>query len=274
MANNKENKIGVISSVGEEVPLNYFSTTWIRSTFSNLTFRNSIVSLADQSVVSATNFITGVIIGRACTKEQFGLYILGFSIILIMMEIQCRLILAPYTIYIPKFKDDLKALYSGSTLIHQLFLSLFIVACLGFFTYINLTFKIFKELKDVFLSLALTITFILLKDYLRRVFFAQLRMTRALLLDSSVAIILLAGVVLLGKYDALSATRSFLIIGLSCGIFTMVFLIVLRKNFNIQMKEVFSDAIRNWSFGKWLLAGNIAYIASTQLYPWMLAVFR
>src|ERR1035441_3279976 len=32
-----------------------------------------IVSLADQAVASATNFVTGVIIARACSKEEFGL---------------------------------------------------------------------------------------------------------------------------------------------------------------------------------------------------------
>ena len=37
--------------------------------------RIAIVTLADQCIVSATNFLTGIIIGRVCTKEQFGLYV-------------------------------------------------------------------------------------------------------------------------------------------------------------------------------------------------------
>ena len=42
-------------------------------------------SLVNQGVVSATNFLTGVLIGRFCTKEEFGLFVLGFSIVLLVL---------------------------------------------------------------------------------------------------------------------------------------------------------------------------------------------
>src|SRR5580692_2008359 len=50
-----------------------------------------IVSLADQAVASATNFVTGVIIARTCSKEELGLYMLGFSLILLMTDLQSSL---------------------------------------------------------------------------------------------------------------------------------------------------------------------------------------
>ena len=42
--------------------------------------RKSLLSLVDQGVVSIANFATGVIIGRSCSEEQFGLYMLAFTI--------------------------------------------------------------------------------------------------------------------------------------------------------------------------------------------------
>ena len=48
------------------------------------TLHQSIISLADQAVSSATNFATGIIIARACSKEELGLYMLGFSLIFLM----------------------------------------------------------------------------------------------------------------------------------------------------------------------------------------------
>src|SRR5690348_9631784 len=45
------------------------------------TLHQGIISLADQAVASATNFATGIIIARACSKEELGLYMLGFSLI-------------------------------------------------------------------------------------------------------------------------------------------------------------------------------------------------
>ena len=79
-----------------------------------------IVSLADQAVASATNFLTGVIIARACSKEELGLYMLGFSLILLMTDFQTSLITTPYMVYAPRLKGSAHALYTGSTLIHQL----------------------------------------------------------------------------------------------------------------------------------------------------------
>ena len=39
-------------------------------------------TVADQAVASATNFVTSVIIGRACSKDELGFYMLGFTIML------------------------------------------------------------------------------------------------------------------------------------------------------------------------------------------------
>ena len=79
-----------------------------------------IISLADQAVASATNFATGIIIARACSKEELGLYMLGFSLIFLMTDFQTSLITTPYMVYAPRLKGRAHALYTGSTLIHQL----------------------------------------------------------------------------------------------------------------------------------------------------------
>src|SRR5271156_525922 len=81
------------------------------------------VSLTDQAIVSATNFLTGVIIARSCSKAELGLYMLGFSLILLITDLQSSLISTPYMIYAPRLKGAAQALYTGSTLIHQLVFS-------------------------------------------------------------------------------------------------------------------------------------------------------
>src|SRR5664280_807115 len=55
-----------------------------------------IISLADQAVASATNFLTGIIIARACSKEELGLYMLGFSLVVFVTDMQTSLIATPY----------------------------------------------------------------------------------------------------------------------------------------------------------------------------------
>src|ERR1035437_4034789 len=84
--------------------------------WSTTTARQGVLSLVDQGVVSATNFLTGVIIGRACSKEELGLYMLGFSLILLVTGLQTTLICTPYMVYAPRLKGSAHALYTGSTL--------------------------------------------------------------------------------------------------------------------------------------------------------------
>ena len=79
-----------------------------------------VLSLADQGVASITNFVTGVIIARASSKEEFGLYMLGFSLILLVTDLQTSVIATPYMVYAPRLKGRAHALYAGSTLVHQI----------------------------------------------------------------------------------------------------------------------------------------------------------
>ena len=76
------------------------------------TLRQGLLSLADQAVVSATNFATGVIVARTCSREELGLYMLGFSVILLATDLQTSLISTPYMVYAPRLKGRAHALYT------------------------------------------------------------------------------------------------------------------------------------------------------------------
>jgi hypothetical protein len=55
---------------------------------SHPTSRKGLLSLIDQMIVSLSNFLSGVIVGRACGAEEFGLYSLGFSLLLCAAHVQ------------------------------------------------------------------------------------------------------------------------------------------------------------------------------------------
>src|ERR1035438_208101 len=80
---------------------------WFRQALAPETaLHQSIVSLADQGVASATNFLTGIIIARACSKEELGLYMLGFSLVLLAGGLQTTLICTPYMVFAPRLKGS------------------------------------------------------------------------------------------------------------------------------------------------------------------------
>ncbi len=238
------------------------------------TTRKGMLSVVDQTVASATNFLTGVIIGRACTKEQFGLYMLGFSIVLFVMGLQTSLISTPYMVYSPRLKGSAHSRYTGSTLIHQLGLSSLIIIILVIGGVV-LSFGIGpRGLAPIVWALVFVITLILLREYARRICFANMRLKTALILDSGVAVVQICGLLLLAYLGLLSASMAYWVVGLACGLTGMSWLISKRNTFALQLTRAISDFGRNWSFGKWVFASGLLWALSMNLYPWILTAFH
>jgi O-antigen/teichoic acid export membrane protein len=236
--------------------------------------RQGIVTLADQAVISATNFLGGVIIGRTLAKEDFGLYLLGFSIVLFIMSLQTSLILAPYYVYSPHLQGVEHRRYTGSAFIHQLSLSAVAMFCLvigGFLA----SFGIGPQgLSQVIWPLAAVMIFILLKDCLRQIFFAQLRMTAALLMDSVTAVIQLALLLLLAKKGLLNPGHVFWIFGIATGVPALGYFIKYRQSFKLSISQARDSFKQSWSFAKWSFGSAMASWMLGGLYPWFLAGFH
>ena len=249
-----------------------------KETFSDIvrgaTDRNNIVALLDQAVVSIANFSTGLILGRICTKEQFGLYALGFTVITMGICVQDSLILTPYTIYSPRLKGAELSQYKASTFFHQLLYSLCIL-------FLLIVFRAGLSLGagppgmvPVADALIFVTAFILLRNYARRVSFAALDMGEALALDCVVSILQIGGLVALAYFGSLAASGAYWIVGAACGIGTIPWVLSKRKDLRIQYGEAITDLKRNFSTGKWILASGLLWTMVISVYPWLLATFH
>lgn len=241
---------------------------------SERTLHQSFISLADQAVVSATNFATGIIIARTCSKEELGLYMLGFSLILMVTDFQTSLITTPYMVYAPRLKGRAHALYTGSTLIHQLAFCLFTMVGVvgGAFVVGHGTGP--RGLGPVLWALSLVVSLIMLREHARRVSFARLKLKTAFLFDASIAVGQISGLLLLAYFGLLSASRSFWVIGFVCGAAVLGWLWSDRKCYQPRVDESLADLKKNWVFGKWVFASGLVWATSMNLYPWFLAHFH
>lgn len=190
-----------------------------------------VITIIDQVVVSATNFFTGVIIGRTLPKEQFGYYMLGLTIVFLVINLQNSLISWPYTIYRKSYKNIQHNIYEGSTLIHLLFLNgivLILIILVGYFSSIGFGPE---GMEPIIWALVLAITFIMLREFARRLFFARMQMHSALILDFIVAIFQIGGLISFAYNGVLSPSRSYWIIGGACGFVSMTWLVLNRNSF-------------------------------------------
>ena len=122
---------------------------------------------------------------------------LGFSLILLMTDFQTSLITTPYMVYAPRLNGRAHALYTGSTLIHQLafcLITMLGVVC-GAFAVSNGMGR--QGLGPVLWALSVVIALIMLREHARRVSFARLRLTTAFLFDTSIAVGQIGGLLLL-----------------------------------------------------------------------------
>jgi len=233
-----------------------------------------MMSLGSQGINSANNFVTGIIMGRFCPKEEFGLYALGFSLVLLIIDFQTTLISTPYIIYSPRLEHEDRRRYAGSTFLHQIALSAiaaFLLVCGVGAVSAGLAPEGFTR---VLKALAAVIVFIMLKDFIRQMCFASLNVKAAFLLDSASTVIQVCCLSLLAYRGALSADRTFLIAGLACGLAAAGWLFANRDLFVMKLKQVLSDFQQKWSLVKWLLASQILWISAMGLYPWLIAAFH
>ncbi len=250
----------------------------LRAIFGVLTGKAPL-SIADQGIVSAANFLSSFIVGRVCSKDEFGLYMLGFSLVVLCVNTQISLISAAYTVYSPRLSGEAHARYTGSTLVHQVVLAagavlLLAGAALGLMLLKSATGTGTEGLPAILGAVAAAIFFIMLKEYARQVCFAGLWTKTVLALDACVAggqVGLFAAV---AWWGGLSPAWAFVITGAVCAAVALAWLVSMRKRFLPRLAHVLPDFRQNWSFTKWIFAYNVAFIASNQLYPWLLLTFH
>jgi len=234
----------------------------------------SFLVLGDQAISSANNFLTSVIIGRVCSQDEFGLYTLGFSIVLFAATAQSALILSPFSVLSPRLDQRERLLYSGSSLIGQLVFSLVVGAALIVAGLLSPAQGGISRLGPVLVALGLVLLFVQLREYCRQVSFARLDVRGAFFFDLMTLGLQSSGLLLLAFSGSLNAVHAYYTIGLACGLPSLLWLLFNIRSFSFQLARAGCDFGRNWSMGKWLLGTSVLYAGSNQLYPWLLAALH
>lgn len=236
--------------------------------------RQATVVLFDQGFCSIANFLTGVLVARACTKAEYGLYVLGFTLLMTSSGIQASLSGTPFTVLSPRLKPRERRLYLGSTLVQHLAVSAF--AALGFLVAAAVLFGAGRtdSFASVLLALGVASGFILLRDFMRYVLLAQLRVWASLLMGL-VANIAIVGMLFWAYMGAwLTAPVAYLILGGCSGLPVLFVLLSERKQITFTTNKLWQHLKENWRFGKWLLARTAAFFFAVQIYPLALAAIR
>lgn len=250
-------------------------TAWFRAGAATLVdplVRRGVLSLFDQALVSGTSLATTLILARICSKHELGVYYLALSIVLFIRGIQEKLVSAPYMIYSNRYQGGALAEYSGSTLAHQVVISVVALAILLPLAVASLFGYGVFGLETVALALLFALPFALLRDYCRYFAFARTWLAAAIGLDAVVAAVQIGAMLILAWLGLLSATAVYWAIGVACAAACLGWFLHNRPGLVVRAARIKSDWLRNWAFARWALVTQLVGYATPYLMPWLLAL--
>lgn len=233
------------------------------------TAKKSYVALVDQGLVSVTNFCTGVLLARLCTKEEYGYYVLAFSLIIFWEGIRNSLVSSPLSVYLPRKTDAERSSYIGSaTTIHVL------VLLVGWLIY-GASAGIVRASGDVTLTRVILATIFAFSGYcsrehVRRIFYAQLKVRRTLWVDGVYCLVQLGSLAMLWNSGRLSTVNALLVLGAAQSAAAALGLLLVGGNISFKDLKLASALFSHWKLGKWLVATALTFYIAYQIYPWFL----
>ncbi len=237
--------------------------------------RQATVVLFDQGFCSIATFLTGVLVARACgdNKGEYGLYVLGFTLLITLQIVQRCLVSVPFTVHSPHLKARDHATYFGSTLIHHLVISgvaamVFVIAA----AVVSGTGRT-DGFARVLFALAVASVFVLLRDYTRYVLLAQLRVWASLLMGLAANFATVGMLLLAYRGGWLNAPVAYLILGGCSGLPAIIVLLSRRKHLSVVKNALFGHLKKNWRFGKWTLAATGASTIGIRAIPWLVLLW-
>jgi len=245
-----------------------------RTAIGALTRSKGLWCLIDQAIVSATGFLTSVLLGRMLSVDGLGVFFLAWNLVLIARAVQGDLITSPYMVYCRRKAEDAAPYYGGSVAGHQFILTAALSAALAIGTAVPAWAGAAESRVAVGFVVAATMPFLLVREFTRHYSYAHLRIAPVVLTDILVLVLQLGGLVLLSFLASMTVFRAYLVIGGASALASWAWWRLARPNWKWNAARAIEDWRTNWRFGRWALASQIAGRATVWIAPWLLALWH
>jgi O-antigen/teichoic acid export membrane protein len=222
-------------------------------------------ALTDQAVVSATNFLTNVMLARFMGLREFGVFALAWMSVLFVNSLQTALIVAPMMSIGPKQEEKDRPSYFGAVVFQELVLVCFCFVLV--FAALNFSSIFFPHagLQRLALPLAVSAFAYQMQDFVRRYFFAT-RQSRRAFADDALSYFTQLPILFflhrtghLTSATALWAMAGTSILGLVAGWFWM-------EPIAFHRQWIKAIARRHWKSSRWLGASSLLQWVSGNLF--------
>lgn len=222
----------------------------------------------DQAVVSATNFVPLVVIGRATTLGELGRFSIGFSVLALALAAQDSLVTRPYSIQWHRPKGT-PGEHAFSVLISSVLLAIVVTLALSVTALTLLVAGMQQEFLALTWAIAAVAPFVLGREFARRFAFARLHVAQAIIVDLVTGLFVVATLGALAWTGLLSAVTALLSVGVSCALAVLVWLWLARRELTPGVRHFVPTLKQSWEIGKWLLSGQLAVQVQGYMTGWL-----
>ncbi|PAD44029.1 Uncharacterised protein [Niallia circulans] len=211
----------------------------------------AVYTVVDQGVISAVNFLIGLSFIYFSTEEEYGLYTMIMGVFMLLTNLQNALINTPMIVLSPKMSCERANQFRKSMFY---VLQLMIVPVIIALFFVNLILNNEGLKLGFFICIALSMFFLLYRDFFRAEEYSKLQPQKALrrdMLYSFLSLILIAFLIRLGYLNALSAL---LIIGFNSLLVSIAKIKEIITN-SLPKSRVIDDFKNSWKYARWSLVG-------------------
>jgi O-antigen/teichoic acid export membrane protein len=222
-------------------------------------------ALADQALVSGTNFITNVLLARALGIRDYGVFALAWMAVLFVNSLQWAFIVSPMMSVGPKQEPEERPFYYGAVLVQEVVFAL--VCAVGVFAAVHLSATHFPQwdVHGLGTPLAFSTLAYLLQDFVRRYLFSTRQSKLALASDAISYLTQLPIIMLMARGTHFSSQAALWVIagtslaGFAAGCY---WLEPVRLRLSSR-REIFW---RHWNISRWLAPSAFMQWSSGNLF--------
>lgn len=245
----------------------------LRAQVPDALFHKGAWALADQALISATNFTTMVLVARSVSPREFGLYSLAYTGLLFANSVQSALVIQPHaSLGAPRAREGYRT-YTTDTALLQLGFAL-VTAIAVAITGIAMSLQ-GLWIAPVVIALTAAAPAWQLQEFPRRALYVRSRIRSAFMNDLVSYGGQIALMVFLWSRRELTPISAIVAMAVTSAAAALFGAWQIRKQieWTFARPSLRKTMKENWTFGKWLLGGDLAYWTSGQIYPILAAAF-
>lgn len=219
-------------------------------------YRHVNWALADQAMVSAVNFLTGVLLARHLGLAEYGRFTLAWMAVLFFNSFQTASIVSPMRSIAPQQKSECLSEYYGAVFLQQCVWILSSFSILFFAIFVSGYIRPDLGLQGLALPLAVASAAYQLQDFLRRYFFVVNRASMAFINDCISYMGQIVMLLYLFRYFYIDVKLVLWVIaGTSFVAIIVGFAFVSHITFSLKAFVIICK--QHWAFSKWLVGAAL-----------------